>query len=64
MEHDHVKNAIDIGAIAGLAGVLTGILPVVTTWLSFLWVCLRIYETKTVQRLIHGKQNDSNNNSL
>jgi len=64
MEHDHVKNAIDIGAIVGLAGVLTGILPVVTTWLSFLWVCLRIYETKTVQRLIHGKQDDTNNNSF
>jgi len=71
MEHDHVKNAIDIGALAGLVGVLTGLLPIITTWLSFVWVCIRLYEvcirlyeTKTMQRLIHGKQDDTTNSSL
>jgi hypothetical protein len=64
MGHDHVKNSIDIGALAGLVGVLTGLLPIITTWISFVWVCIRLYETKTMQRLIHGKQDDTTNSSL
>ena len=46
------KLMMDIGALGITAGALFEILPSVTAIASLIWVCIRIYETDTVQKLL------------
>lgn len=48
----HEKTIIDAGALGVTAGAFTEILPSVTALASLVWVCIRIYETETVQRFL------------
>ena len=57
MMQDGDKAALDIGALGVTAGALFEVLPSVTALASLIWVCIRIYETETVQSLL-GKQKD------
>lgn len=57
--HAHEKTIIDAGALGVTAGAFTDILPSVTALASLVWVCIRIYETETVQRLI-GNESQPN----
>lgn len=51
-EHHPLNHVADIG-FAGLTGAaLIGWVPAATTILAFIYACIRIYETKTVQRLL------------
>jgi len=54
---DHFKNTVDVGAITITVGAVVELLPAVASLLSVLWMVIRIYETKTVQRLL-GKEAD------
>ncbi len=45
----HVVDAISIGTVAG---TLAGILPHMAALFTIVWTMIRIYETKTVQRML------------
>lgn len=45
----HIVDAISIGTVAG---TLAGILPSIAAIFTIVWTAVRIYETKTVQRLL------------
>jgi hypothetical protein len=54
---DGDKVILDVGALSVTAGAFFQVLPSVTALASLIWVCIRIYETETVQGLV-GKQKD------
>ncbi len=45
----HVIDAISIGTVAG---TFAGILPHIAAVFTIFWTVIRIYETKTVQKLL------------
>lgn len=47
---EHVKQIGDALSLSALVAVFFQYLPQATALLSFIWVCIRLYETKTVQR--------------
>lgn len=49
---DSDKLMMDVGALGITAGALFEILPSITALASLVWVCIRIYETDTVQNLL------------
>tara|TARA_R110000822_G_scaffold78886_1_gene188951 strand:+ start:1949 stop:2110 length:162 start_codon:yes stop_codon:yes gene_type:complete len=50
--NDHAKILVDASSIAVVAGTLMSYLPAIAAVASIVWSCIRIYETKTVQRWI------------
>lgn len=46
---------IDGISVIGAVGALVGYLPAIAALFTIIWTGIRIYETKTVQNLIHGK---------
>lgn len=52
--HDLLKHALDGMSILTVVGTLVEFLPAVSAILSIVWMCIRIYETETVQKLVHG----------
>lgn len=58
MNHDtfeSIKTAGDIAAAGLTIGVLAAILPPLAALFTVIWTGIRIYETKTVQRIL-GKE--------
>jgi len=53
---DGVKHAIDFTSFAALLGSLISVLPAIASVLTIVWTAIRIYETPTVQGLIHRKE--------
>lgn len=49
---EQMKNVVDGFSIGTLIGAFIGWLPSIAAVLSIIWTCLRIYETKTVQKWI------------
>lgn len=47
---EHTKQGIDVLSVAAVVASLLELVPAVTAVLSLIYVCIRIYETKTVQR--------------
>jgi hypothetical protein len=45
----HVVDALSIGTVAG---TLAGILPSIAAVFTIVWTAVRIYETKTIQKLL------------
>jgi hypothetical protein len=60
-QHEHLtdatKHIIDGASIATAVGTLVQVLPAVAALFTIVWTIIRIYETKTVQKLI-GKYKD------
>lgn len=52
--HD-IKHGLDAASIGTALAALAGWLPHLAAAASLVWSLIRIYETKTVQRLIYGK---------
>lgn len=52
-----VKAAGDVLSISVVVGALTQMLPSIAAALTIIWTALRIYETRTVQRLL-GREED------
>lgn len=51
VDMEQVKQATDVVAVGTVAATLFGWLPALAAGLTIIWTCIRIYETKTVQRL-------------
>jgi hypothetical protein len=49
------KHVIDFASIATVLGTLADMLPAIAAIFTIVWTAIRIYETKTVQRLIGKK---------
>lgn len=61
MNIDSLKHLGDGVSLSVLWATLIGVLPDATAILSFVWICIRLYETKTVQTLINwllGKEKE------
>jgi glycerol-3-phosphate acyltransferase PlsY len=50
--NEHTKHLIDGASIATVMGTLMSWLPAVAALFSIVWTVIRIYETKTVQKLL------------
>ncbi len=55
---DDIKHAIDMISFGATMAALIGLIPAITSVASLIWVCIRIYETKTVQRWLRGNSYD------
>ena len=53
--HETVKQILDGVSILTVIGTIVEFLPAVSAVLSIIWVAIRIYETDTVQKLVHRK---------
>tara|TARA_B110000971_G_scaffold183881_1_gene191463 strand:+ start:59 stop:241 length:183 start_codon:yes stop_codon:yes gene_type:complete len=55
---ESMKESIDI--VAASTGLLTLVawLPPTASLLTIIWIGIRIYESKTVQRLVHKEKED------
>jgi hypothetical protein len=54
MEHltDATKHVIDTASIATAVGTIMQLLPAIAAVFTIVWTSIRIYETKTVQKLL------------
>jgi len=54
MEHltDATKHVIDTASIATAVGTIMQLLPAIAALFTIVWTSIRIYETKTVQKLL------------
>lgn len=54
MEHltDATKHLIDTASIATAVGTMMQVLPAIAAVFTIIWTTIRIYETKTVQKLL------------
>jgi len=50
------KNLIDFASVATMLGTIGAILPPLAALFTLIWTAIRIYETRTVQKIIHGDQ--------
>jgi hypothetical protein len=46
------KTILDVSALGVTAGAFFQMLPSITALASLVWVCIRIYETETVKKLL------------
>jgi hypothetical protein len=52
------KHFVDMASFATMLGTLGAILPPLAALFTIVWTGIRIYETRTVQRLLFGDQYD------
>lgn len=61
MPHEHLtdatKHVIDTASIATAVGTIMQLLPAIAALFTIVWTTIRIYETKTMQKLL-GKLKD------
>jgi len=50
------KDALDVAAASTAVMSLAAWLPPTASVLTIVWLGIRIYESDTVQKLVHGKQ--------
>tara|TARA_R110000764_G_scaffold45377_4_gene101865 strand:- start:1199 stop:1381 length:183 start_codon:yes stop_codon:yes gene_type:complete len=55
---ESMKESIDIVAASTGLMSLVAWLPPTASLLTIVWIGIRIYESKTVQRLVHGDKED------
>ena len=54
--YEVVLHVVDIGAVGTALATFFGLLPNIAALLSVVWLGLRIWESKTVQKLIKKKK--------
>lgn len=52
---DATKHTVDALSVLTVAGTLVDFLPSIAALFTIIWTALRIYESPTVQKWIHGK---------
>jgi hypothetical protein len=54
MEHlqESTKHVLDTASIATAVGTMIQVLPAIAALFTIVWTCIRIYETKTIQKLL------------
>jgi hypothetical protein len=58
--HETAKTVADALSIVTVVGTLVEVLPAIAALFTIVWTVIRIYETKTVQNLLHkGKKDES-----
>jgi hypothetical protein len=55
---EETKQTIDVAAASTALMTMTAWLPPAASLLTIVWMCLRIYESDTVQKLLHGTKED------
>jgi hypothetical protein len=58
MNHDHIgilKHIADAGAALVALGTISAVLPPLASLFTIIWLAIRIYESRTVQRLLYRK---------
>jgi hypothetical protein len=53
---EEAKAVVDVVAVTTTVSTLMGWLPAVAAALSIVWTVVRIFETNTIQNLIHRKK--------
>jgi hypothetical protein len=56
--HDHAKATIDASAVAVAGLSWAQLLPNIAAIFSIIWLGIRIYETRTVHKLLRRGEND------
>ncbi len=56
--HEEAKTVVDAFAVGGTIGALAGWLPPLAALATLVWTCLRIWETKTVQKVLNENKED------
>ena len=56
-EHETAKTTVDAISIVTVIGTLAEVLPAIAALFTIIWTSLRIYETRTVRKLL-GKDKD------
>lgn len=56
MVTESTKQAVDIVSFATMVGTLGAVLPPLAALFTIVWTAIRIYETKTVQKILFGDQ--------
>lgn len=54
--HETAKNVADALSIVTVVGTLMEVLPAIAAMFTIVWTAIRIYETKTVQNLVHRRK--------
>lgn len=49
---EQAKSVVDAISIGTVAGTLAGVLPSMAAIFTIVWTVIRIYETKTVQKIL------------
>jgi hypothetical protein len=52
---ESTKTLIDGVSVVTVVGTIGDILPPMAALFTIIWTSIRIYETRTIQRLIHGE---------
>jgi cell division protein FtsX len=48
-----IKSAVDAASVVTVVGTLMEVLPAIAALFTIAWTCIRIYETKTVQKWVN-----------
>ncbi len=59
MNHDHIehlKHVADAGAALVALGTISAFLPPLASLFTIIWLAIRIYESRTVQRFLTAKK--------
>ena len=48
-----LKATLDLGAVGTAIGCIFDVLPHVSALLGVIWFIIRIYETRTIQQIVH-----------
>jgi|TARA_R110000796_G_scaffold241987_1_gene363877 hypothetical protein len=55
---EEAKEVLDVAAVSTVLLSLAAWLPPTASLLTIVWIGIRIYESKTVQRLVHKEKED------
>jgi hypothetical protein len=56
---DSLNHVGDAAAALVVVGTISQILPAIAALFTIIWMGIRIYESDTIQKLIHGKGKDA-----
>lgn len=51
--NEHDKAVVDALSLSWVVAAVLNYVPAITAVVSLVWVCIRLYETKTVQAILH-----------
>lgn len=52
---DHAVLAAHVISITAILGTFAGFLPPLAALMAMIWYAIQVYESRTVQKLIHGR---------
>ena len=58
METENIKQVVDGLSMATVVGTLVDVLPAIAAGFTIVWTLIRIYETKTIQKILNEYRNE------